>query len=65
MVEIWLTNSEKNDPKVHEQLNLLYAKYKEYFVAVFKSGEGNLNELTSDLICYNRKKIAQIEVMQR
>ncbi len=60
-VSIWLTNEEKNDPSVSETLKPLFKQYKDknYLVAVFKSGEGNMSDLTSDLICYNRKKIAQ------
>ena len=45
MVMIWLTNAEKNDPVIRENLKPLNAEYKKkkYFVAVFESGEKDLN----------------------
>lgn len=63
-VEIWLTNQEKRDAAMREQLRPLYQAYaeKKYLVAVFQSGERDLRQSTSDLLCYNRKRLAQIEV---
>ena len=65
-VEIWLSNEEKNDPAVQQRLKPLYAEYaeKKYTVAVFMSGSQDLYSLTSDLLCYNRKRIAELEVEQ-
>ena len=64
LVEVWLTNAEKQDTAIREKLKLLYRAYKEkkYLVAVFESGEGDLANATSDLLCYNRKRITQLEV---
>lgn len=64
IVEIWLTNGEKNDPSFCESLKSIYQKYKEqqYLVAVFLSGEGDLYEGTRDLLLYNRRRVAEKEV---
>ena len=65
-VEVWLSNEEKNNPAVRQRLKPLYAEYaeKKYTVAVFMSGSQDLYSLTSDLLCYNRKHIAELEVKQ-
>ena len=65
-VEVWLSNEEKNNPAVRHRLKPLYAEYaeKKYTVAVFMSGSQDLYSLTSDLLCYNRKHIAELEVEQ-
>ncbi len=66
IVEIWLTNVEKNDEALKEQLKSIYEKYhaKKYLVAVFQSGTQDLYQATSDLLCYNRKRTAQFETEQ-
>lgn len=65
-VEVWLSNEEKNNPAVRQRLKPLYAEYaeKKHTVAVFMSGSQDLYSLTSDLLCYNRKHIAELEVEQ-
>ena len=65
-VEVWLSNEEKNNPAVRQRLKPLYAEYaeKKYTVAVFMSGSQDLYSLTSDLLRYNRKHIAELEVEQ-
>ena len=62
--EVWLTQEEKRNAALREQLKPLYQDYKKkkYLVAVFDSGSQNLWEETSALLCYNRKRIAQMEV---
>ncbi len=42
IVEIWLTNAEKNDPVLRESLKDVYAKYKakKYSGGRFESGSG-------------------------
>lgn len=62
IVEVWMTNAEKNDPAVQARLKELYAKYKEkkYTVAVFQSGVGDLYQSTRDLLAYNKKKCAEL-----
>lgn len=64
LVEVWLTNSEKRDRALRERLKPLYQEYKkkDYLVAVFESGEQNLTELTSGLLCDHRRHSAQREV---
>lgn len=66
IVEIWMTNAEKNDLAVQEKLKELYAKYKEkkYTVAVFYSGSGDLYQSTRDLLMYNKKKCAERAVQR-
>ena len=53
ILEIWLSNSEKEDIS----LKSLYKEYKEkkYTVAVFKSGNENLFSNTKELLLNNRK----------
>lgn len=64
IVEIWLTRSERDAPAVQEYLKPLYSAYrpKKYTVAVFLSGDGDLYQQTSNIICYNRRRIAELEV---
>ena len=59
IVEIWLTNVEKNDTMLRQSLHPLYDKYKQknYKVAVFESGHGDLFENTAGLILHNKKLI--------
>ncbi len=66
IVEIWLTQDEKRDAQVQKELKLVYQSFKGtgYTVATFLSGGQDLTEVTSDLTCYNRKRIAQMEVEQ-
>ena len=67
IVEVWLSNSEKRDELLRERLKPLYQKYKaqKYLVAVFESGERDLADATSDLLCYNRKRLAEMEVQRQ
>ena len=64
LVEVWLTNTEKRDAELRERLKPLYQEYKgkDYLVAVFESGEQNLTDLTSSLLCDHRRRTAQREV---
>ena len=67
IVEVWLTNQEKQDEALREQLKDLYQQYREkkYIVAVYMSGNLNLTEETSALLCYNRKRLAEQEVRRK
>lgn len=58
-MEIWLTHAESQDAALQAQLNPLYKAYKAqgYTVAVFHSGAQDLATVTSDLLCYNRKRL--------
>ena len=64
IVEVWLTRAEKQDAELQEKLKPMYREYKNknYLVAVFQSGEQDLADATSGLLCYNCKRIAQLEV---
>lgn len=66
IVEIWLTNAEKNDPGLWEQLKDVYAEYKakKYMVAVFESGSADLYRSTRDLLLYNRRRSAEKAVQR-
>lgn len=66
IVEIWLTKEEKQDPVLRGQLGLLYRAFAEekYMVAVYQSGDRDLAQSASDLLCYNRKRIAELEVQK-
>ena len=64
IVEVWLTREERQNIGLRECLRSLYQEYgaKKYLVAVFGSGEQDLEELTGSLLVYNRKRIVQLEM---
>ena len=67
IVSVWLTGTEKRDAALRERLKPMYRRYhkEKYLVAVYESGEQSLESLkslTSDLLCYNRKRLAELEV---
>ncbi len=64
LVEVWTTNAEQRDQALREKLKPLYQQYKarKYLVAVFLSGTKDLEQRTCDLLCYNKKRIAELEV---
>ena len=66
LVEIWLTNAEKKDPTLREGLKDIYDKFKKkkYLVAVFESGEKDLYQGTLDLLAYNKRRSAALEVQR-
>lgn len=66
IVEIWLTNAEKDDPVMQNGLKEIYAQYKgkKYMVGVFESGKGDLYENTRDLLLYNRRRSAEKAVQK-
>ena len=66
IVEVWLTNAEKNDPAVAARLTPLYRAYQKqkYTVAVFQSGGADRLGCTRDLLRYNRKRIAELETLR-
>lgn len=66
IVEIWLSNAEKNDKQIRDSLQIVFDKYKKkkYMVAVFESGEKDLYQGTLDLLTYNRKLSAQKQVQR-
>ena len=64
IAEIWLTNTDQNNTQLQEHLKSIYKDYQTqgYLVAVFRSGSQDLYRQTSDLLLYNRKRLAQLEV---
>jgi len=66
MVEIWLTKAEKNDPVLKERLKDVYREYsqKKYQVVVFESGEKELKQSVLDLLAYNKKRLAELQVQK-
>lgn len=64
IVEIWLANGEQQDQALAENLKSLYQQYKakKYTAAVFLSGSRNLAEETGALLCYNKRRNAELEV---
>jgi hypothetical protein len=66
IVEIWLSNAEKNDPALKAGLQKVYDEYKEkkYTVAVFQSGNQDLYQNTLALLSYNRKRSAELQVQR-
>ena len=66
MVDIWLTNAEKNDAEIRESLKATYDKYKQkkYLVAVFESGSGDLFLSTLELLKWNKRRLAELEVQR-
>ena len=66
VVEIWLTNAEKKDLTLREGLKDIYDMYKKkkYLVAVFESGEKDLYQGTLDLLAYNKRRFAELEVQR-
>ncbi len=63
LVEIWLTRAEADDAALREQLGPFYKKWQgqKYLVAVFLSGDQDLCDCTSELLRYNRRRIAELE----
>ena len=63
LVEVWLTNAEKNAPHIQAYLKDIYAKYKspDYTIAVFQSGSEDLFMKTRDLLAYNKRHSAEHE----
>ncbi len=61
MVCIWLNHADQKNPAIQNQLKPLYQEYKQkkYFVSVFFSGHEDLEQLSRDLLQYNRKKIEE------
>jgi len=61
IVEVWLTNAEKNDHELREKLKPFYRNWaaKKYLVAVFLSGELDLMEGTCALLHSNCKLFAK------
>lgn len=66
LVEVWLTKTEKADLELREGLKDIYDKFKQkkYLVAVYESGEQDLYQNTLDLLKWNKRRIAELEVQR-
>lgn len=66
LVDIWLTRTEQAQPALRTYVNSLCHDFtgKGYTAAVFLSGEKDLAEETSALLCYNKKRIPELEVQR-
>lgn len=64
LAEVWLTNADQKNTQLQGQLKSMYQDFQKqgYLVAVFRSGNQDLYQQTADLLCYNRKRLAQLEV---
>ena len=58
LAEIWLTNVESRDERMEMKLKSLCREFKEkrYRAVVFRSGMGNLEDLTAALVRKNYRK---------
>lgn len=63
IAEIWLTKDESSAPGAREELKPLYKKLRadKLMPTVFLSGDRDLYDQTSALLCFNRKRTAEIE----
>ena len=63
-VLIWLTHAESNSVEMKESLKQIYREFKakKYLVAVFESGKESLEELTRELLLYNRTRLRELEM---
>lgn len=59
LVCVWLSHADQRNPAVQERLRCKYQHYQrqKYCVAVLYSGQENLEELTAELLRYNRKQL--------
>ena len=56
IVEIWLSNEEKNNGLIKDKLKEIYDMYKKtkYIIAVYESGSADLFSGTKSLLVQNR-----------
>lgn len=64
IVAVWLTRAERDDESVMARLRSLRSEYKakKYTVAEYHSGSGDLNTSVLDLLAYNKRRIAELEI---
>lgn len=67
VVDIWLTRKDQTDPAAQAKVRELSRQYKteKMTVAVFYSGQLNLEEETGALLLYNRRRSAEQTVQHR
>lgn len=65
-VQVWLTNADCRDAHLLGALDAQYDVWArdKYQVAVFRSGSGDLQENTLQMLRYNRRRSAEREVQR-
>ena len=59
LLAIWLSAEENDDADVMTALHPVIAQFKsmKYQPVIYRSGEGNLQENTANLLCHTRRKM--------
>lgn len=67
IVTVWLTRADQENSVLLERLNSFYkdCKSKKYMVVQFNSGTKDLYECTHNLLLYNRRRFAELEVQRK
>ena len=66
IVAVWLTRAEDANETVRARIDGLCREYKprKYQVAVYKSGREDLHTSVLDLLTYNKRRIAELQVQR-
>ncbi len=66
IVAVWLTRAEDANEAVRARIEGLCREYKpkKYQVAVYKSGREDLHTSVLDLLAYNKRRIAELQVQR-
>ena len=64
IVAVWLTRAEDANEAVRARIDGLCREYRprKYQVAVYKSGREDLHTSVLDLLAYNKRRIAEMQV---
>ncbi len=64
LVELWLTRTEKEDKVFRASLFPVYQRYNAqgFLVVLYLSGEEDLYPQTRDLLLYNQRRFAELDV---
>lgn len=63
IVAVWLTKAERDDKSVMARLRSEY-KAKKYTVAEYHSSSGDLHTSVLNLLAYNKRRIAELQVQR-
>lgn len=66
IVAVWLTRAEDANEAVRARIDGLCREYKprKYQVAVYKSGREDLHTSVLDLLAYNKRRAAELQVQR-
>lgn len=66
IVAVWLTRAEDANEAVRARIDVLCREYKprKYQVAVYKSGREDLHTSVLDLLAYNKRRAAELQVQR-